>query len=109
MAEILQQLVNGISLGAIYALIALGYTMIYGVLRFVNFAHGDVFMVGSYAGYYVAPLLIVGLAEEGRKLPWMPPFAKNSILGAICVLLVAMLICATLGILIEKICYRPLR
>ena len=54
MGEILQQLVNGISLGAIYALIALGYTMIYGVLRFINFAHGDVFMVGSFVAYYTA-------------------------------------------------------
>lgn len=52
--EFLQQLINGISLGAIYALIALGYTMIYGVLRFINFAHGDVFMIGSYVGYFAA-------------------------------------------------------
>ena len=109
MIEFLQQLINGLSLGSIYALIALGYTMIYGVLRFVNFAHGDVFMVGSYAGYYLAPLLIVGIAEEGRKLPFLPPFAKNSILGALCVLGLAMVVCATLGILIEKVCYRPLR
>ncbi|HEY6172319.1 MAG TPA: branched-chain amino acid ABC transporter permease, partial [Candidatus Kapabacteria bacterium] len=54
MGDILQQLVNGISLGAIYALIALGYTMIYGVLRFINFAHGDIFMVGAYVGYFAA-------------------------------------------------------
>ena len=53
MEEFLQQLINGLSLGAIYALIALGYTMIYGVLRFINFAHGDVFMVGTYIGFYV--------------------------------------------------------
>ena len=109
MIEFLQQLINGLSLGAVYALIALGSTMIYGVLGFVNFAHGDVFMVGSYAGYYVAPFLIVGIAEVGRKLPFLPPFAKNSILGALCVLAVAMAICATLGIVIEKLCYRPLR
>jgi branched-chain amino acid transport system permease protein len=109
MIEFIQQLINGLSLGAVYALIALGYTMIYGVLRFVNFAHGDVFMVGSYAGYYAAPLLIAGVAEAGRKLPFVPPFAKNSICGALCVLGVSMAVCATLGILIEKICYRPLR
>ena len=54
MTEFLQQLLNGISLGAIYALIALGYTMVYGVLRFINFAHSDVFMVGAFAGYYPA-------------------------------------------------------
>src|SRR5438477_10321869 len=52
MPEFLQQLINGLSLGAIYALIALGYTMVYGVLRFINFAHSDVFMVGAFAGYY---------------------------------------------------------
>jgi branched-chain amino acid transport system permease protein len=110
MTEFLQQLINGLSLGAIYALIALGYTMIYGVLRFVNFAHGDVFMIGSYAGFYIAPLLIAGLAQDATtKLPWTPPFAKNSYLGAICVLLAAMVICALLGIVIEKLCYRPLR
>ncbi|MFM8358115.1 MAG: ABC transporter permease subunit, partial [Verrucomicrobiota bacterium] len=57
MTEFLQQLLNGISLGAIYALIALGYTMVYGVLRFINFAHSDVFMLGAYAGFYLAPRL----------------------------------------------------
>ena len=49
--EFLQQLINGLSLGAFYALIALGYTMVYGVLRFINFAHGDVFMIGAFCGY----------------------------------------------------------
>ena len=53
MSQFLQQLINGLSLGAIYALIALGYTMVYGVLRFINFAHGDVFMVGAFSGYYL--------------------------------------------------------
>ena len=53
MNEFLQQIINGLTVGAIYALIALGYTMIYGVLRFINFAHGDVFMVGAYIGLYV--------------------------------------------------------
>jgi branched-subunit amino acid ABC-type transport system permease component len=54
--EALQQLVNGVSLGSIYALIALGYTMVYGVLRFINFAHGDIYMLGAYSGYLLAPL-----------------------------------------------------
>ncbi len=52
MTDFLQQLINGLSLGAVYALIALGYTMVYGVLRFINFAHGDVFMIGAFAGLY---------------------------------------------------------
>jgi len=107
--EFVQQIINSLSLGAIYALIALGYTMIYGVLRFVNFAHGDVFMVGSYVGFYAAPLLIRGMEEAGHTLPFTPLFATNSIPGAICVLIVAALACALLGIVIEKLAYRPLR
>ena len=54
MSTFLQQLINGISLGAIYSLIALGYTMVYGVLKLINFAHGDVYMVGAFMGYYLA-------------------------------------------------------
>ena len=57
MTTFLQQLVNGLSLGSIYALIALGYTMVYGVLRLINFAHGDVYMLGAFAGYYLATAL----------------------------------------------------
>jgi branched-chain amino acid transport system permease protein len=96
LGEILQQLVNGMALGAIYALIALGYTMVYGVLRFINFAHGDVFMLGSFAGYFLAPLV-------NRFLP------AQSYLGAILVLVLAMIICAGIGMLIEFLAYRPLR
>ena len=54
MSTLLQQLVNGLSLGSIYGLIALGYTMVYGILRLINFAHGDVYMVGAYIGYYAS-------------------------------------------------------
>src|SRR5512139_308792 len=92
MAELLQQLINGLALGAIYALIALGYTMVYGVLRFINFAHSDVFMVGAFAGYYLS-----------RYVP------TGSIPGGIAVLAGAMAICAALGVIIEKLAYRPLR
>ena len=92
MIEFLQQLINGLSLGAIYALIALGYTMVYGVLRFINFAHSEVFMVGAFAGYYL-----------GRLVP------TASLGGGLLVLLGAMLICAALGVIIEKLAYRPLR
>jgi branched-chain amino acid transport system permease protein len=94
--EFLQQLTNGLSLGAIYALIALGYTMVYGVLRFINFAHGDVFMLGAFAGYFLAPAV-------QRVVP-LPSFA-----GGALVLALAMLICAALGILIEFLAYRALR
>ncbi len=96
MSELLQQIVNGISLGSIYALIALGYTMIYGILRFINFAHGDVFMVGAFIGYYLAPY-VVSLT------------GGNLMLAAPIVLLAAMLGCSVLGVTIEKLAYRPLR
>ncbi len=94
MTTFLQQIVNGISLGSIYALIALGYTMVYGVLRLINFAHGDVYMVGAYAGYYLS-----------RKLKGDEP----SLLGALVVMLGAMLTCAILGMIIERFAYRPVR
>lgn len=96
MGDILQQLVNGISLGAIYALIALGYTMIYGVLRFINFAHGDIFMVGAYIGYFASNLLA-------------QVFPVGSVLGAVSVFLISMIFCALFGALIEFLAYRPLR
>jgi branched-chain amino acid transport system permease protein len=90
-----QQLVNGLSLGAVYALIALGYTMIYGVLRLINFAHGDVYMVGAVIAYALTTFLVAhGVAV------WiiLPTIFVGSMAG-----------CAVLGFLIERICYRPLR
>ncbi len=97
MIEFLQQLINGLAQGSIYALIALGYTMVFGILRFINFAHGDVYMLGAFAGLYTAPHLLKGFGG-GPSVP-----------GAILVLLAAMLICAAIGIFIERVCYRPLR
>ena len=95
MHEFLQQLINGVSLGAIYALIALGYSMVYGLLKFINFAHGDVLMVGAFAGFYAAPMAVRLLPD-----PWMTTAA---------VLLWAMVVCALLGVVIERLAYRPLR
>jgi branched-chain amino acid transport system permease protein len=92
MTEFLQQLINGLSLGSVYALIALGYTMVYGILRFINFAHSDVFMVGAFAAFYLS-----------RYFPH-PSFA-----GGVAVAVLAMSICAALGIIIERLAYRPLR
>jgi branched-chain amino acid transport system permease protein len=94
MTTFFQQLVNGLSLGSIYALIALGYTMVYGVLRLINFAHGDVYMIGAYTGYFIS-----------RKLQGQGP----SLLSALVVMLGAMLVCALLGVIIERFAYRPLR
>lgn len=97
MNEFLQQLINGLSLGSIYALIALGYTMVYGVLRFINFAHGDVFMIGAFAGLYFSR--------------WMRPLLSGipEVLGAVIIMISAMAACALLGIVIEKLAYKPLR
>jgi branched-chain amino acid transport system permease protein len=94
--EFLQQLINGLAFGSILALIALGYTMVYGILRFINFAHGDVFMIGAFAGYYLTP----------RVATFLP---TPSIWSALVVMAGSMVICATLGILIERFAYRPLR
>lgn len=86
--EWIQQLVNGISLGSIYALIALGYTMVYGIIKLINFAHGDVFMIGSFIGFY---------AIAKWEFGFFPA------------LLLAMLVCAIFGVLIERIAYKRLR
>jgi branched-chain amino acid transport system permease protein len=95
-SEFFQQLINGLALGSILALIALGYTMVYGILRFINFAHGDIFMLGAFAGFYLAPKI-------AAVLP-MP-----SIAGALVVMGVSMAVCAALGVIIERFAYRPLR
>src|SRR5678815_2273950 len=91
-----QQLINGLGLGSIYALIALGYTMVYGVLRFINFAHSDVLMLGAFAAFFLAPMV-------------SSVFPPQSYFGAMVVVIAAAAICAALGILIELLAYRPLR
>ncbi|MGE5576153.1 MAG: branched-chain amino acid ABC transporter permease [Syntrophothermus sp.] len=86
--DLLQQLINGLSLGSIYALIALGYTMVYGIIRLINFAHGDVYMVGAYAGFFAV---------------WYYHLSFFPALG------LAMVAAAATGVLIERLAYRPLR
>ena len=86
--EWIQQLVNGISLGSIYALIALGYTMVYGIIKLINFAHGDVFMLGAFIGFY---------AIARWDMHW------------ILALLLAMILCAVIGVIIERVAYKRLR
>ncbi|KZE77735.1 ABC transporter permease [Paenibacillus elgii] len=83
-----QQIVNGISLGSIYALIALGYTMVYGIIKLINFAHGDVFMIGAFVGFYAI---------------------KGWGMGIVPALLLSMVVCAILGVVIEKVAYKRLR
>lgn len=91
MDTFLKQFVNGLSLGSIYALIALGYTMVYGIVKLINFAHGDVMMVGAYTGYFV--LVFFGTTPFGLFMAF----------------LAAMIVCALLSLLIERCAYRPLR
>jgi branched-chain amino acid transport system permease protein len=103
----LQQVLNGLQLGFVYALIALGYTMVYGIVRLINFAHGDVFMVGAFVSYYgIARFqLHLWLARLAPDLPQ----ALSLGVGTITVVLVSMLTCALLAFTIERIAYKPLR
>lgn len=109
LTEFLQQLINGLSLGSVYALLALGYTMVYGILRFINFAHSDVFMVGAFAGYYAVKPFTISLAKLGLSLPVNLHLGAHSISSGLLALLISMAFCALLGIIIERLAYRPLR
>lgn len=88
MKELLQQLINGVSLGSIYALIALGYTMVYGIINLINFAHGDIYMIGAYVGFALTTFLHLGFLPA---------------------LVLSMAVCSILGIVIEKVAYKPIR
>lgn len=86
--QLIQQLINGLSLGSIYALIALGYTMVYGIIKLINFAHGDIYMLGAYLGFFATSVF---------KMPFIPA------------LITAMVGAAIAGMIIERFAYRPLR
>ncbi|HHT50476.1 MAG TPA: branched-chain amino acid ABC transporter permease [Eubacteriaceae bacterium] len=88
MEQLIQQIINGISLGSIYALIALGYTMVYGIISLINFAHGEIYMIGAYVGYTITTFLGLGFFPA---------------------IIIAMVVCSILGIIIEKVAYKPLR
>ena len=90
MRQFLEQCTNGLAVGSIYALIALGYTMVYGVLKLINFAHGDVYMVGAYAGFYLAELLLPGGRAPGDGM-------GGAMLRALLVSIGAMIVCGLLG------------
>ena len=99
MHEFLQQLINGIALGGVYALIALGYTMVYGIIELINFAHGDVYTLGSYFSITILALIPLSQFSSGWEL-WLIAFA---------VILLAALLCGIVGVLIERLAYRRLR
>lgn len=86
--QFMQQIVNGISLGSIYALIALGYTMVYGIIKLINFAHGDIYMIGAYVGYAAITFTHLGFFPA---------------------MVIAMVACGALGVITEKVAYKPLR
>ena len=88
MELLMQQLVNGIALGSIYALVALGYTMVYGTIKLINFAHGDVYMIGAFFGFYAINVLQLNIFIA---------------------LILTMIVCSTLGVVIERVAYKPLR
>lgn len=88
MEQVIQQIVNGLALGFIYALIALGYSLVYGIIRLINFAHGDIIMVGAYVALFSYLLFNLGFVPA---------------------LLVAMVLCSVLGVTIERVAYKPLR
>ncbi len=94
--QFVQQMINGITIGAFYSLVALGYTMVYGVLKLINFAHGDLFMWGAYLGLTVINVF-VGIVAQGSALFIVPA------------VIVVMITIALAGVLVERIAYRPLR
>lgn len=96
MEYFLQQLINSLTLGSIYGLIAIGYTMVYGIIGMINFAHGDVFMIGSFVSLIAMVILGVG---TGAFLP----------LALLVVLFAAILITSAYGWTLERVAYRPLR
>jgi branched-chain amino acid transport system permease protein len=97
MQPLLQNLLNGIASGAIYALIALGYTMVYGILKLINFAHGDIFMLGSFVGYYAGGYMV-------RHMNGQSSFGSAAL-----ILLLSMICCGIFGFINERVAYRPLR
>ncbi len=97
MDTLLQQLVNGLTVGSFYALVALGYTMVYGVIRLINFAHGDLYMVGAFIGFTLLGVL-------GNHVAALPPALLVPL-----VFIVPMAVVGVLGVVIERVAYRPLR
>lgn len=87
----IQQIINGLKIGSVYALVALGYTMVYGIIKLINFAHGDFIMVGSYVLLYTIPIMVAG---------GLPAWAA---------VILAIIACSAVGITVEKVAYKPVR
>lgn len=102
-----QIVLSGLQLGFVYAMIALGYTMVYGIVKLINFAHGDVFMVGAFVSFYAVARFQIHLWPT--RLFAALPTGLAVIIGSITVMLLSMVICMTLAIIIERVAYKPLR
>lgn len=97
MEQFLQQIVNGLTVGSVYSLVALGYTMVYGILKLINFAHGEMFMIGAYLA--LTSVMTFGMGQV----------AGGSLIGILGVFLISMVAVALIGLLVERVAYRPLR
>ena len=103
----IQIVISGLQLGFVYALIALGYTMVYGIVRLINFAHGDVFMVGAFVSYFAVSYFNLHLWPT-VVFPGIP-VGVAVVIGSITVILLSMIVCAMMAVVIERVAYRPLR
>jgi branched-chain amino acid transport system permease protein len=106
-ASFMEQVKNGLQLGFVYAMIALGYTMVYGIVRLINFAHGDVFMVGAFVSYYAISRVNLHM-WLASLMPGLPA-GLSLMVGTVTVILLAMVTCAFLAVVIERVAYKPLR
>lgn len=97
MEQFLQQIVNGLTVGSVYSLVALGYTMVYGILKLINFAHGEMFMIGAYLA--LTSVMTFGMGQV----------AGGSLIGILGVFLISMVAVALIGLIVERVAYRPLR
>jgi len=102
-----QNVIDGLKLGFVYALIALGYTMVYGIVRLINFAHGDVFMVGAFTSYYAVTRF--GLHTWPQQVFAGFPPGLSMVVGSATVILLSMLVCLMMAVTIERVAYKPLR
>lgn len=100
MADFFQTLIATVAVGSLYALVALGYTLVYGVLKFINFAHSDIFVLGAWTSFTASTVILTRLGVTAEQAPWWV---------ALSVFLLAIAVCSTMGYLIERFAYRPLR
>src|SRR5438309_690117 len=108
MAEFAQFLIIGLVAGSVYALIAIGYTMVYGIIELINFAHGDLFMLGSFLALQMA--IWLGSAPiPGSALPFDPPGLGLAVLSVVVMLVAAPIFCAAINVAVDRIVYKPIR